>query len=70
VLNAANTSRHDPAPEQKTLDVPTAGRIYFGLSPEASYRAVRRGQIPAIRIGKMLRVPIILLDRMLENASL
>jgi hypothetical protein len=54
--------------EPKTLTVPDAGRIYFGLGRGASYEAARRGDIPTIRIGKLLRVPVVALERMLEGA--
>jgi excisionase family DNA binding protein len=53
----------------KTLSVPEAGRDYFGLSRNGSYEAVRRGEIPVVRIGKKLRVPICQLERMLENSK-
>lgn len=51
----------------KTLDVPTAGRLYFGLSQNSSYLAAQRGDIPVIKIGGRLRVPIAALERMLAN---
>jgi hypothetical protein len=51
----------------KTLSVPEAGRDYFGLSRNGSYEAARRGEIPTIRIGARLRVPICRLERMLEG---
>ena len=35
----------------KTLSVPDAGRLYFGLSRGASYEAARRGELPVIRMG-------------------
>lgn len=53
----------------KTLSVPDAGRIYFDLSRNASYAAAHRGEIPAIRIGRILRVPIVALERMLDEAA-
>lgn len=55
----------DPTP--KTLSVPEAGRRYFGLSRNASYEAAHRGDIPTIRIGRLLRVPVIALERKLEE---
>jgi hypothetical protein len=58
-----------PAEEAKTISVPEAGQRYFGLSRNAAYDAARRGQIPTIRIGRLLRSPIILLERMLERAG-
>ena len=51
----------------KTMSVPAAGREYFGLSKNGSYDAARRGEIPTIRIGRLLRVPVIQLDRMIEG---
>jgi hypothetical protein len=56
-------------PTVRTLDVPTAGREYFGLGRNASYEAARRGDLPTIRLGRLLRVPVIALDRMLEAAT-
>ena len=53
----------------KTLSVPEAGRMYFELSRNGSYEAARRGEIPVIRIGKKLRVPIVRLERMLEEGK-
>jgi hypothetical protein len=45
--------------EPKTLTVPDAGRLYFSLGRNASYEAARRGDIPVIRIGRLLRVPVV-----------
>jgi hypothetical protein len=53
----------------KTLSVPQAGRDYFDLRPNASYRAARNGYIPTIRVGGRLRVPVIALERMLAEAG-
>jgi hypothetical protein len=53
----------------RTMDVPTAGRVYFGLSRNGSYQAAARGQIPAIRVGRLLRVPIAAMERKLEQAE-
>jgi hypothetical protein len=41
-----------------TLSVPEAGKKYFGLSRERSYDAARRGDLPTIKIGRLLRVPV------------
>ena len=53
--------------EPKTLTVPEAGRLYFDLSRNASYEAARRGDIPTIRIGRLLRVPVGAMERKLET---
>ena len=52
---------------KKTLSVPEAGRQYFDLGKNASYQAAHRGEIPTIRLGKKIRVPIAALERMLEG---
>jgi hypothetical protein len=49
----------------KTLSVPEAGKRYFDLGKNASYEAARRGELPVIKIGSRLRVPIAALERML-----
>ncbi len=53
----------------KTLTVPEAGRRYFDLGRNASYEAARRGDIPTIRIGRLLRVPVVAMERKLERAD-
>ena len=52
--------------EPKTLSVPDAGRKYFNLSRGSSYEAAKRGDIPTIKIGKLLRVPVAAMERKLE----
>ena len=52
-----------------TLSVPEAGRRYFALSRNAAYGAAARGEIPTIRIGRLLRVPVRLMERMLDQAA-
>jgi hypothetical protein len=52
-----------------TISVPEAGRRYFNLSRNASYAAAERGEIPVIRIGRLLRVPVRAMERKLDNAS-
>jgi hypothetical protein len=54
--------------DTKTLDIPTAGKKYFGLSKGGSYAAAKRGDIPTVRIGRRIRAPIVALERMLANA--
>ena len=48
--------------------VPEAGQR-CGLGRTASYEAARRGDLPVIRIGKRLFVPIEALRSMLEKAG-
>jgi excisionase family DNA binding protein len=53
---------------EKTISVPEAGR-WLGLGRNASYEAARRGDIPTIRIGRLIRVPVVALERKLEEAG-
>lgn len=55
--------------EPLTLTVPEAGKRYFGLSAWGAYDAARRGEIPTIRIGRRLRVPVRALEAMLDRAA-
>jgi hypothetical protein len=56
-----------PNPEEKpTVSLwPTAGQA-IGLSRTSTYEAARRGEIPTIRVGKVIRVPTAALRRMLQ----
>jgi hypothetical protein len=51
-----------------TISVPEAGREYFGIGRCASYQAAAKGQIPTIRVGRLLRVPVRALEKMLDIA--
>jgi hypothetical protein len=50
-----------------TITVPEAGKRYFDLSRDASYAAAQRGDIPTIRVGRLLRVPVAAMERRLES---
>ena len=41
-----------------TISVPQAGRKYFAMSRGASYEAAKRGDIPTVKVGRLLRVPV------------
>jgi excisionase family DNA binding protein len=47
-------------------DVPEAGAM-LGLTRNGSYEAAKRGDIPTIRIGGLIKVPKAAFHRMLEN---
>jgi excisionase family DNA binding protein len=49
--------------DEKTLTVEEAGKRYFGLCKASSYRAVHSGQIPIIRVGRLMRVPVAALEK-------
>jgi hypothetical protein len=62
-------TNNDTIEQPKTLSVPEAGAKYFGLCRDASYGAARRGEIPTIRLGRTLRVPVVALERMVARAG-
>jgi len=51
------------------MSVPEAGWKYLGLSKNGSYDAANRGEIPTIKIGKLRRVPVRAMERMLDEAG-
>jgi hypothetical protein len=60
---------HDSHDAAKTLSVPEAGKRYFGLSRGSSYAAAANGEIPTIRVGRLLKVPVIAMEKLLEGAG-
>lgn len=50
----------------RTITVPEFGRL-VGISRNAAYQAVRRGEILAARIGKRLVIPLTEVDRVLKG---
>jgi hypothetical protein len=53
--------------QPKTISVPEAGKAYFDLCRNAAYAAAKRGDIPTIKIGKLLRVPVRALEQKLDG---
>ena len=41
----------------------------LGLGKNASYEAARRGELPVLRFGRKLRVPIVAFERLLAEAK-
>lgn len=54
--------------EKKTLSIPEAGEA-LGICRSAAYEAARTGQLPTIRIGKRILVPVVALDLMLREST-
>lgn len=59
-----------PAADEGSLvyEIPEVARL-LGMSRNAAYEAARRGDIPTIRIGKLIRVPKHALNQILERAG-
>ena len=54
--------------ERRTLTIPEAAKA-LGIGRNAGYEAARRGEIPTIKIGKRVLVPLAALERMLQGAA-
>jgi len=54
--------------ERLTITVDEAA-TRLGLSRNGAYEAVRRGEIPSLRIGRRVLVPRAALERMLDRAG-
>jgi excisionase family DNA binding protein len=50
------TTQPPQPPHPATMTIPEAAKL-LGISRSAAYRAVARGEIPTIRIGRRLLVP-------------
>lgn len=48
----------DEALKSPTISVPDAGSLFFGLGRNASYEAAKRGDIPTVKVGGLIRVPV------------
>jgi excisionase family DNA binding protein len=62
--------QREPTMDQSilTISVPEAGRR-LGLGKNLSYEAARRGELPVLRFGRKLRVPLAALERLLLEAK-
>jgi excisionase family DNA binding protein len=58
----------DGVDKRLVYGVVEAGEM-LGLNRNAAYAAAKRGDLPVIRIGKLLRVPKVAFDQMLERAG-
>ena len=53
---------------RKTVSVPETAKL-LGIGRGPAYEAIRRGEIPHIRIGKRILIPLAALERMLMDAG-
>jgi excisionase family DNA binding protein len=64
-----NSIREDTmATERLTMSVEEAGER-LGISRSLAYELVRRGEVPCLRLGRRLVVPVKGLDAMIERAT-
>jgi hypothetical protein len=68
-MSKRHPAERELAETPATLSVPDAGRRYFGLSRNASYDAAARGEIPTVRIGRLLRVPVRAMEAILDRVG-
>jgi excisionase family DNA binding protein len=54
--------------QRQTYTVPEAG-ARLGLSKNAAYEAAKRGELPTLKIGGRLFVPIAAFDKMLASVE-
>jgi excisionase family DNA binding protein len=54
--------------ERQTISVEEAG-LKLGISRNSAYEAARRGEIPTIKIGRLLLVPKAAFARLLEPTT-
>lgn len=54
--------------QDRVITVPEAGKV-LKLGRNAAYAAAARGEIPTIRLGRLLRVPVSALDELLHQAG-
>ena len=60
---------HDASLDKLAVPLwPDVGKA-LGLSKNSTYDAARAGEIPTIKIGRCLRVPLVALNKMLEDAG-
>jgi excisionase family DNA binding protein len=58
----------DQRPERKTMTIAEAAEL-LGVSRNKAYDAAHRGEIPTIKIGKRILVPVAALERMLQGSA-
>jgi excisionase family DNA binding protein len=54
--------------ERKTMTIPEAAKM-LGISRNAAYQAAKRGELPVIRIGRLVLVSVPALQRMIEQGG-
>ena len=67
-VSPKGTPRASPDIKPKTMTVEEAGRA-LGISRATAYKCAANGEIPTIRIGRLLRVSVAALEKLLAEAT-
>ena len=54
--------------EKLTISVPEAARR-LGIGKNLAYEAIQRGELPSVKVGGRILVPLAALERMLSEAG-
>ncbi len=65
-MTKVNEINADATPSLRTYTVPEAGAM-IGLKRNTAYDAAKRGDIPTIKVGGLLRVPRKLWDAIIDG---
>jgi excisionase family DNA binding protein len=60
-------NRPENAPQERRVVTLNEAAVILGISRGSAYEAAKRGEIPTIRIGRRLLVPLAALERMLAG---
>ena len=55
--------------EKRTYSIPEVAKV-LGIGRTAAYEAARTGEIPTIRLGKRILVPVAAMERLLAGNEL
>jgi excisionase family DNA binding protein len=55
-------------PKRKTLTVTETAKV-LGIGRNQCYEAIRRGELPTIKIGKRILVPLVALEQKLRGSD-
>ena len=64
---ASESHERNEAAPPKTMTIPEAGHLYFGLSKNGSYDAAARGEIPYIVVGRLKRVSVAKMEQIMAD---
>ena len=66
--SAYTETQMDSQGRRQTTTITEVAKL-LGVGRNQAYEAARRGEIPTIRIGKRLLVPLAALDRLLQGTA-